>query len=154
LRVLKKTGSKIEIYKNSVNISSFKRPSPFDVFTEEHPGFPTDLQAQYMTLMSIADGTSEIVENIFENRFMHVPELIRMGAKISVNKQKATVRGIKSLKAVKVMASDLRASMSLILGGLVAQGTTEVDGINHLDRGYENLEDKLSNLGADIRRSI
>jgi len=107
-----------------------------------------------MTLMSIADGTSEIVENIFENRFMHVPELIRMGAKISVNKQKATVRGIKSLKAVKVMASDLRASMSLILGGLVAQGTTEVDGINHLDRGYENLEDKLSNLGADIRRSI
>ena len=154
LRVLKKTGSKIEIYKNSVNISSFKRPSPYDVITEEHPGFPTDLQAQYMTLMSIADGTSEIVENIFENRFMHVPELIRMGAKISVNKQKATVRGIKSLKAVKVMASDLRASMSLILGGLVAQGTTEVDGINHLDRGYENLEDKLSNLGADIRRSI
>jgi UDP-N-acetylglucosamine 1-carboxyvinyltransferase len=94
------------------------------------------------------------VENIFENRFMHVPELIRMGAKISVNKEKATVRGIESLKAAKVMASDLRASMSLILGGLVAQGTTEVDGINHLDRGYENLEDKLSNLGADIRRSI
>ena len=119
----------------------------------EHPGFPTDLQAQYMTLMSIADGKCEIRENIFENRFMHVPELIRMGARISVKNQTATVTGVNYLKASKVMASDLRASMCLILGGLAALGTSEVDGIYHLDRGYENLEGKLSDLGANIRRS-
>ena len=103
--------------------------------------------------MSIADGECEIRENIFENRFMHVPELIRMGARISVKNQTATVTGVNYLKASKVMASDLRASMCLILGGLSALGTSEVDGIYHLDRGYENLEGKLSDLGANIRRS-
>ena len=153
LNILKKTGSKIEISKNSINISSNKRPIPFNITTAEHPGFPTDLQAQYMTLMSIADGKSIVTENIFENRFMHVPELIRMGARISINKHSTNIRGVNNLKAAKVMASDLRASMCLILGGLAAFGTSEVDGIYHLDRGYENLEDKLSNLGAKIKRS-
>ena len=153
LKALENTGSKVEIYKNSINICAAKRPLPYNIFTEEHPGFPTDLQAQYMTLMSIADGECEIRENIFENRFMHVPELIRMGARISVKNQTATVTGVNYLKASKVMASDLRASMCLILGGLVALGTSEVDGIYHLDRGYENLEGKLSDLGANIRRS-
>ena len=146
--------SRIKIYKNSINIFASKRPLPYNIFTEEHPGFPTDLQAQYMTLMSIADGECEIRENIFENRFMHVPELIRMGARISVKNQIATVTGVNYLKASKVMASDLRASMCLILGGLAAKGITEIDGIHHLDRGYENIEYKLSNLGADIRRAI
>ena len=153
LKALENTGSKVETYKNSINICASKRPLPYNIFTEEHPGFPTDLQAQYMTLMSIAVGECEIRENIFENRFMHVPELIRMGARISVKNQIATVTGVNYLKASKVMASDLRASMCLILGGLAALGTSEVDGIYHLDRGYENLEGKLSDLGANIRRS-
>ncbi len=153
LKALENTGSKVEISKNAINICACKRPSPYSIFTEEYPGFPTDLQAQYMTLMSIADGKCEISENIFENRFMHVPELIRMGARISVKNHTATVTGVNYLKASKVMASDLRASMCLILGGLAALGTSEVDGIYHLDRGYENLEGKLSDLGANIRRS-
>ncbi len=154
LKVLETTGSKVEIFKNSINISASDKPFPFDIVTEEHPGFPTDLQAQYMTLMSIASGKSKITENIFENRFMHVPELIRMGANISVSKQKAIIKGVGYLKGAKVMASDLRASMCLILGGLAAKGITEIDGIHHLDRGYENIEYKLSSLGADIRRVI
>ena len=107
-----------------------------------------------MALMSIADGNTIIKETIFENRFMHVPELIRMGAKVVVNKQEAIVNGVKKLKASRVMASDLRASMCMILGALAASGTSEIDGIFHLDRGYEKLVDKLSNLGANIRRSF
>ena len=106
-----------------------------------------------MALMSIAEGKTCIKETIFENRFMHVPELIRMGAKIEINSQEALVTGVKKLKGSKVMASDLRASMCLILGALAASGTSEIDGIFHLDRGYEKLVDKLSNLGADIYRS-
>ena len=103
--------------------------------------------------MSIADGKTIVKETIFENRFMHVPELIRMGAKIVTKSQEAAITGVKKLKGSKVMASDLRASMCLILGALAASGTSEIDGIFHLDRGYEKLVDKLSNLGADIRRS-
>ena len=139
-------------YKNSINICAFKNPLPYDVTTQEYPGFPTDLQAQYMTLMSLADGNSQIIENIFENRFMHVPELIRMGAKISINKQEATINGVENLKAAKVMASDLRASMCLILGGLAALGTSEIDGVYHLDRGYENIDGRLKAIGAKIER--
>jgi UDP-N-acetylglucosamine 1-carboxyvinyltransferase len=154
LKVLEFTGSEIEVTKNSINVSSSKRPRPFDIVTEPHPGFPTDLQAQYMALMSIANGKTFIKETIFENRFMHVPELMRMGAKIYVNNQEAIVTGVRKLKGSKVMASDLRASMCLILGALVASGTSEIDGVFHLDRGYENLEDKLSNLGANIERSM
>ena len=153
INVLKFTGSKIEISKNSMKVSCSKRPKPHDVTTDPYPGFPTDLQAQYMALMTIADGETLIKETIFENRFMHVPELMRMGAKISVNHQRAEIFGVKKLKGAKVMASDLRASMCLILGALAASGTSEIDGLYHLDRGYESLEDKLTNLGAIIKRS-
>ena len=126
---------------------------PYNIITDIHPGFPTDLQAQYMALMSIADGVTIIKETIFENRFMHVPELIRMGAKVLISKEEAYVTGVNKLKGAKVMASDLRASMSLILAALASSGTSEIDGLFHLDRGYENLVNKLSNLGANIKRS-
>ena len=151
--VLKLTGTKVEIFNNSMKVSCSHRPIPHNVVTDPYPGFPTDLQAQYMALMAIADGKTSIKETIFENRFMHVPELMRMGAKISINQQEAEIYGVKKLKGAKVMASDLRASMCLILGALAASGTSEIDGLYHLDRGYENLEDKLTNLGAIIKRS-
>ncbi|MDC0227793.1 UDP-N-acetylglucosamine 1-carboxyvinyltransferase [Alphaproteobacteria bacterium] len=153
LEILRLTGSKIQIGRNTINVSSSKRPVPHNITTDIHPGFPTDLQAQYMALMSIADGVTIIKETIFENRFMHVPELIRMGAKVLISKQEAYVSGVKKLKGAKVMASDLRASMSLILAALASSGTSEIDGLFHLDRGYENLVNKLSNLGANIKRS-
>ena len=153
INVLKLTGTKIEISDNSMKVSCSNRPKPYNVVTNPYPGFPTDLQAQYMALMAIADGTALIKETIFENRFMHVPELMRMGAKIFTNHQEAEICGVKKLKGAKVMASDLRASMCLILGALAASGTSEIDGLYHLDRGYENLEDKLTNLGAIIERS-
>ena len=153
INVLKYTGSEIEISENSIKVMCLQRPRPLNVATDPYPGFPTDLQAQYMALMAIANGKTLIKETIFENRFMHVPELMRMGAKIFVNHQEAKVQGVKKLKGAKVMASDLRASMCLILGALAACGTSEIDGIFHLDRGYENLESKLSNLGAIIKRS-
>ena len=151
--VLKLTGSKVEIFENSMKVSCSQRPKTHNVVTDPYPGFPTDLQAQYMALMAIANGKTLIRETIFENRFMHVPELMRMGAKISVNQQEAEIHGVKKLKGAKVMASDLRASMCLILAALAASGTSEIDGLYHLDRGYENLEDKLTNLGAIIKRS-
>ena len=153
LKVLRQAGSVIKIHTDSISITSSKRPEPYDIMTEAHPGFPTDLQAQYMALMSVANGTTFIRETIFENRFMHVPELLRMGANISIKNQTASIIGVEKLKGSKVMASDLRASMSLILGALAASGTSEIDGIHHLDRGYEKIEDKLSNLGAIIKRS-
>ena len=151
--VLKLTGSKVEIFENSMKVSCSQRPKTINVETVPYPGFPTDLQAQYMALMAIANGKTLIRETIFENRFMHVPELMRMGAKIFVNQQEAEIHGVKKLKGAKVMASDLRASMCLILAALAASGTSEIDGLYHLDRGYENLEDKLTNLGAIIKRS-
>jgi UDP-N-acetylglucosamine 1-carboxyvinyltransferase len=117
-----------------------------------YPGFPTDMQAQFMSLMSLSEGTSLITENIFENRFMHVAELRRMGADINVEGATATVKGVKSLKGAPVMATDLRASASLILAGLGAEGTTVVDRVYHLDRGYERIEEKLKVLGAQIKR--
>ena len=153
INVLQSTGSKVEIFNNSMRVSSTKRPKPYYVITDPYPGFPTDLQAQYMALMAIADGKTLIKETIFENRFMHVPELMRMGAKISINHQEAEIYGVKKLKGARVMASDLRASMCLIIGALAASGTSEIDGLYHLDRGYENLEDKLTDLGAIIKRS-
>ena len=151
--VLKLTGSKVEIFENSMKVSCSQKPKTQNVKTDPYPGFPTDLQAQYMALMAIANGKTLIRETIFENRFMHVPELMRMGAKIFVNQQEAEIHGVKKLKGAKVMASDLRASMCLILAALAASGTSEIDGLYHLDRGYENLEDKLTNLGAIIKRS-
>ena len=123
-----------------------------DVVTEPFPGFPTDLQAQMMALLCTADGTSVLEEKIFENRFMHAPELIRMGAKIDVQGGHATVTGVKRLKGAPVMATDLRASVSLILAGLAAEGETIVNRVYHLDRGYERVEEKLGNVGAKIER--
>jgi UDP-N-acetylglucosamine 1-carboxyvinyltransferase len=123
-----------------------------DVMTEPFPGFPTDLQAQIMALMTTADGAAMITETIFENRFMHVPELMRMGASINVHGASAMVRGVKRLKGAPVMATDLRASVSLVLAGLAAEGETIVNRVYHLDRGYERLEEKLAACGADVER--
>jgi UDP-N-acetylglucosamine 1-carboxyvinyltransferase len=123
-----------------------------DVITEPYPGFPTDLQAQFMTLMTIAEGAAMVTETIFENRFMHVPELTRMGANITVHHASALVRGVPKLKGAPVMATDLRASVSLVLAGLAAEGETIVNRVYHLDRGYERVEEKLSACGARIER--
>jgi UDP-N-acetylglucosamine 1-carboxyvinyltransferase len=123
-----------------------------DVATEPYPGFPTDLQAQYMALMTVAEGTSHIRETIFENRFMHVPELLRMGADIRIEGDTAIVTGHRQLKGAPVMATDLRASVSLVLAGLAAEGETIVNRVYHLDRGFERIEDKLKACGADIER--
>eukprot|EP00456_Euglypha_rotunda_P062498 TRINITY_DN52581_c0_g1_i1.p2 TRINITY_DN52581_c0_g1~~TRINITY_DN52581_c0_g1_i1.p2 ORF type:complete len:126 (-),score=15.48 TRINITY_DN52581_c0_g1_i1:109-486(-) len=120
--------------------------------TEEHPGFPTDLQAQYMSLMTQAEGITIVSERIFENRFMHAPELVRMGASIRIDGRQAIVAGPRRLTGAHVMASDLRASASLVLAGLVAEGETIVDRVYHMDRGYEKIESKLAGLGARIRR--
>ncbi|MBV8972234.1 MAG: UDP-N-acetylglucosamine 1-carboxyvinyltransferase [Sphingomonadaceae bacterium] len=122
------------------------------VSTAPYPGFPTDMQAQFMAMLSVADGASLLTETIFENRYMHVPELARMGADIAVRGRAAVVRGVAGLVGAQVMATDLRASMSLILAGLVAKGETVVNRVYHLDRGYERLEEKLSGVGADIER--
>jgi UDP-N-acetylglucosamine 1-carboxyvinyltransferase len=123
-----------------------------DVMTEPYPGFPTDLQAQVMALMTIADGAAMITETIFENRFMHVPELMRLGANIHIQGPSALVRGVKRLAGAEVMATDLRASVSLVIAGLVAEGETAINGVHHLDRGYERLEEKLAACGARIER--
>jgi UDP-N-acetylglucosamine 1-carboxyvinyltransferase len=125
---------------------------PTDIATRPYPGFPTDMQAQFMVLMTLAKGQSVLSENIFENRYMHVPELNRMGADIMVEGRTAIVRGPAKLKGAKVMATDLRASACLVLAGLVGEGTTEVLRVYHLDRGYERLEVKLRALGAIIDR--
>src|SRR5690606_15627274 len=129
-----------------------RRPRAVDITTAPHPGFPTDMQAQFMALNCIADGTGIVNETIFENRFMHVNDLLPPGADIRVDGPTAVVRGVERLSGAPVMATDLRASASLILAGLVARGETTIDRIYHLDRGYENIEEKLSGLGARIRR--
>ena len=123
-----------------------------NILTEPFPGFPTDLQAQMMALLSIADGVSKIEEQIFENRFMHVPELIRMGANIEISGREAIISGVDRLKGAPVKATDLRASVSLVLAGLVAEGQTEIDKVHHIDRGYEDIIGKLTSCGAVIRR--
>ncbi|MBO6729147.1 MAG: UDP-N-acetylglucosamine 1-carboxyvinyltransferase [Maricaulis sp.] len=123
-----------------------------DIETQPYPGFPTDAQAQFMAVMTLAEGTSVIRENIFENRFMHAPELTRLGADIAVHGNEAIVRGVKQLKGAPVMATDLRASVSLVIAGLAAEGETVVNRVYHLDRGFERLEEKLSKCGAQIRR--
>jgi UDP-N-acetylglucosamine 1-carboxyvinyltransferase len=129
-----------------------KRPKSVNIRTAPFPAFPTDMQAQFAALNSIADGTATIVETVFENRFMHVQELERMGANIEVEGNTAIIRGVEKLTAAPVMATDLRASASLIMAGLVAEGETEVQRIYHIDRGYEIIEEKLALLGANIRR--
>ena len=123
-----------------------------DVMTEPYPGFPTDMQAQLMALLAVSEGASMITETIFENRFMHVPELCRMGADINVHGASAIVRGVEKLSGAELMATDLRASISLVLAALAADGETIVNRVYHLDRGYERVEDKLAACGADIER--
>jgi UDP-N-acetylglucosamine 1-carboxyvinyltransferase len=127
--------------------------APVDIDTQPYPGFPTDLQAQFMALMTLAAGVSHIRENIFENRFMHAPELARLGADIAVHGAEATVTGVEKLIGAPVMATDLRASVSLVVAGLAAEGETIVNRVYHLDRGFERLEEKLAACGARIERS-
>ena len=153
LRTLEQAGADIVRESSHDVIVSARRPiRPVDVTTEVYPGFPTDMQAQWMALMTVADGVSHVVETIFENRFMHVGELLRMGADIRPSGNRATITGVAKLSGAAVMASDLRASACLVLAAMAAEGETIIDRIYHLDRGYENLESKLSAVGAEIDR--
>ena len=149
---LKQAGCKIEVSNNTLRITMDKQANPVDIITSPYPLFPTDMQAQFMALNCIADGASNLAETIFENRYMHVPELIRMGANIKIDGNLATVYGVDKLQGTMVMATDLRASASLVLAGLFADGETIVDRVYHLDRGYEKMEEKLAKVGADIVR--
>jgi UDP-N-acetylglucosamine 1-carboxyvinyltransferase len=149
---LRETGITFEHVKEGMRVIGPSRPKAADVKTMVYPGFPTDMQAQFMALMSIAEGTSIINESIFENRFMHVAELRRMGANITVEGSAATVKGIKRLKGAPLMATDLRASASLVVAALAAEGETIIHRIYHLDRGYEKIEEKLPRIGAHIKR--
>jgi len=153
LSLLTKSGAEVTTTPRGLKVHmNGGRPHAADVTTAPYPGFPTDLQAQIMALLTVADGTSVIREKIFENRFMHVPELARMGAQVRIDGDTATVRGVEKLKGAPVMATDLRASVSLVLAGLAAEGETLVSRVYHLDRGFDRLEEKLSRVGADIAR--
>jgi UDP-N-acetylglucosamine 1-carboxyvinyltransferase len=150
---LEECGARVDpVGKDALRIRSEGSLKAADISTEEYPGFPTDMQAQYMALATQTEGTSTIKENIFENRFMHVQELIRMGANIKLDGRSATVRGKSPLSAAAVMCSDLRASASLVLAALVADGESILDRVYHMDRGYEHIEEKLRGVGAQIRR--
>lgn len=151
--LLKRAGAQITNSDTGIRIARQNgRLTGVDVMTEPYPGFPTDMQAQFMALLCLADGASMITESIFENRFMHVPELLRMGASINVHGSSAIVRGVSRLSGAPVMATDLRASVSLVLAGLAADGITDVNRVYHLDRGYERIEQKLAACGALIER--
>ena len=153
LAKLSEAGAKIEIEKNAISIDmEGKKPKAVDIHTAPFPGFPTDMQAQFTAMNSIAEGTGTITEAVFENRFMHVHELQRMGADLKLEGNTTVTDGVEQLTCAPVMATDLRASASLVLAGLVAEGKTVVDRIYHIDRGYETIEEKLSQLGADIKR--
>jgi len=152
LQKLEEVGVKTALTAESVRVMGDTSFTAVDITTEEYPGFPTDMQAQYMALATQADGTSTITENIFENRFMHAQELVRMGASIKIEGRRAVVSGKTPLSAAAVLASDLRASASLVLAALVADGETIIDRVYHIDRGYENIEEKLRGVGAQIRR--
>jgi UDP-N-acetylglucosamine 1-carboxyvinyltransferase len=150
---LSETGAKIETNKNSISLLMDRdKPKPVDITTAPFPEFPTDMQAQFSVINALAEGTSNIYETVFENRFMHVQELNRMGCNIKINGNQAIIEGVDSLYGAEVMATDLRASASLILAGLCAKGETKVDRIYHIDRGYERIEEKLNYLGAKIIR--
>jgi len=153
LSALEQAGVRVETYKGGVRVDAPDRLGPLTLSTAPYPGFATDMQAQFMAMLCKADGASVLTETIFENRYMHVPELARMGADIQVRGRTAVVRGVERLTGAQVMATDLRASMSLILAGLAAEGETQVARVYHLDRGYERLEEKLSAVGADIERA-
>jgi len=152
IKLLKKMGVKMKIDKNKITVFESGKINNISIKTEPYPGFPTDLQAQMMVLMLRASGISKITENIFENRFMHVPELRRMGAKIIIKNNIALITGPTNLSGAEVMATDLRASVSLVLAALVAENRTIINRVYHLDRGYENLEKKLKNCKANINR--
>jgi UDP-N-acetylglucosamine 1-carboxyvinyltransferase len=153
LDVLSRTGTTITQTNRGIQVTrNGAGIAPVDVRTEPFPGFPTDLQAQFMALMAISSGESKISETIFENRFMHVQELARLGADIKINGDTAHVRGVKELRGAEVMATDLRASFSLVIAGLIARGRTTINRVYHLDRGFERLEEKLSDCGARIER--
>lgn len=149
---LREAGATVECQQNSIRVAATQRLKAVNIRTAPHPAFPTDMQAQFMALNSVASGVAKVTETIFENRFMHVQELQRLGAKIEIEGNTALVHGVHALDGATVMATDLRASACLVLAGLVAQGQTTIERIYHLDRGYEHLEDKLSALGADIKR--
>ena len=152
LAKLSSAGVKISTGENWVEIKAPARIKPCSVTTEIFPGFPTDMQAQWIALMAVARGAATVTDTIYFDRFKHVPELVRLGADVEIHQNTATVRGVKKLTGAKVMSTDLRASASLVLAGLAAEGTTEVLRVYHLDRGYEHLEKKLQSLGANIRR--
>ncbi|MET0268978.1 MAG: UDP-N-acetylglucosamine 1-carboxyvinyltransferase [Sphingomonas sp.] len=149
---LRDTGLGVAARDDGIAVTADGRLRPLTLSTAPFPSFPTDMQAQFMAMLALADGASVLTESIFENRYMHVPELARMGADIQVRGRSAVVRGVTGLVGAQVMATDLRASMSLIIAGLAAEGETEVSRIYHLDRGYERLEEKLSAVGADVER--
>ncbi len=150
---LREAGAQISSDDSSITVKSDGKLKAVNIRTAPHPAFPTDMQAQFMALNTMAEGVSTVVETIFENRFMHVQELQRMGANIEVQGNSAFVKGVSALEGANVMATDLRASAGLVLAGLVAEGETVIDRIYHLDRGYERLEEKLNQLGAKVRRS-
>ena len=150
---LRTVGARVTRVEGGLRVVGDGRPRPVDVRTAPHPGFPTDMQAQMMVLLCLAEGSSVLTETVFENRYMHVQELQRLGADIAVDGKLAVVKGVPELSGAPVMASDLRASAALVVAGLAAQGTTEVQRVYHLDRGYERIEEKLAPLGARIRRA-
>ena len=149
---LREAGAQIEIMENSITLAMSARPRAVTVSTAPYPGFPTDMQAQFMLLNCVAEGSASVTEHIFENRFMHVHELQRMGAQIELHGNTSVIRGVQKLGGAQVMATDLRASACLVLAGLVARGETIIDRIYHIDRGYDCIEEKLLQCGADIRR--
>jgi len=149
---LREAGAKVTCEKNSITVKSDGKLKAVNIRTAPHPAFPTDMQAQFMALNTVAEGVSKVTETIFENRFMHVQEMQRLGASIDIDGNTALVKGVPQLDGATVMATDLRASASLVLAGLVANGQTVIERIYHLDRGYENLEEKLNALGANVKR--
>lgn len=149
---LKEAGAKVEASAEGIAVTAPRKLKPVDISTAPYPGFATDLQAQFMALMTTADGSSVIRENIFENRFMHVGEMIRMGADIRLDGNSAVIRGVKGLSGAPIMATDLRASASLVIAGLAADGITEISRVYHIDRGYEKIEKKFRKLGARVKR--
>tara|TARA_Y100000817_G_scaffold63740_1_gene47892 strand:+ start:9486 stop:10736 length:1251 start_codon:yes stop_codon:yes gene_type:complete len=152
IEALRGVGCQFKLSENSIKISPSKNIIPKNVITDVYPGFPTDLQAQWMVMMALSNGTSELTDTVYHDRFNHVPELNRLGADIKIEKNMAIIKGVSNLIGAPVMSTDIRASASLILGGLFAEGLTEVNRVYHIDRGYENIEEKFSKLGANIQR--
>ena len=152
IELIRTCGAKLEVFEDYLYLKGSDLIFPISFQTNPYPGIPTDIQAQLMVLNTVAEGDSKVKETIFENRFMHILELKRMGANIGIDGNTAVITGVQKLNSAQVMATDLRASAALILAGLIADGETIIDRIYHLDRGYESIEEKLSNIGAKVRR--